>query len=34
VVIGPSPAARQVDVLLGSAGKAREQLGWEPKVHA
>jgi GDPmannose 4,6-dehydratase len=34
VVIDPTfkrPA--EVDVLLGDAGKARERLGWEPKVH-
>jgi GDPmannose 4,6-dehydratase len=34
VVIDPifkRPA--EVDVLLGDAGKARERLGWEPKVH-
>jgi GDPmannose 4,6-dehydratase len=34
VVIDPifkRPA--EVDVLLGNAGKARERLGWEPKVH-
>ena len=34
VVIDPTfkrPA--EVDVLLGDAGKAREKLGWEPKVH-
>jgi GDPmannose 4,6-dehydratase len=34
VVIDPTfkrPA--EVDVLLGDASKARERLGWEPKVH-